>query len=530
VIKVRCRPWSLILLTLLPVIWSSCAGVTDPSQGYTQAAIPGGTLREGVVGRLHTFDPLGAQASPADAALTALLYSSLVTIDSNGRPAPDLAERWEVTPDGHFYTLYLRPNARWHDGRLVSSTDISQTVALHRSQLSLADVTEAELWRRLRLDPLSDRVVRFALAEPNGLFLYQLTFPILPAHLWNGAVSPSDPPIGSGPYRWEGWTATGARLQANRDYYGPSPYLQQIELLFYPDREALAAGLQAGDLDAAGGLPAGATAPAGFVAHRVPRPEVDLLSFNVKSPVVGDAAVRRALALGINRQALIAHLAGESNSTGMTPALRFLTAPCDPGGPDAFSPIGDQAEARRQLAILWPAASRLRLLVATGGRGPALAEALAQQWRTLGVAVTVEVVPPAALSPRLLAGDFDAVIHLGSDALSDPTGWWYSGRAIPDGSNVGRFASPVVDRLLLAAPRSVDPLARAKLYQELTTTLAEEMPGVPLLQPVYTYWIRSQIHGVTLNYWRQESDHLRQVGQWFLYTALTPLPEKHRTR
>lgn len=529
-IKVRCHPWQLILLALLPVIGSGCTGGTDPGQGYTQTGVPGGTLHEGVVGRLHTFDPLGTQTSPADAALTALLFSSLVTIDRDGRPAPDLAERWEVTPDGHFYTLYLRPNARWHDGRLVSSTDISQTVALRRTQLSLADVTEAELWRRLRLDLLSDRVVRFALAEPNGLFLYQLTFPILPAHLWSGVVSPSDLPIGSGPYRWEGWTATGARLQANRDYYGPLPYLQQIELLFYPDREALAAGLQAGDLDAAGGLPADATAPAGFVAHRVPRPEADLLSFNLHSPAVSDAAVRRALALGINRQGLIVHLTGAGNRAELVPALRFLTAPLDPGGPDTFSPTGDQEEARRQLIIHRPAATPLRLLVASTGRGPALAEALAEQWRALGVAVTVEVVSPAGLSPRLLAGDFDAVIHLATDALSDPINWWYSGRAIPDGSNVGRFASPVVDRLLLAAPRRVDPLDRAKLYQELITTLAEEMPGVPLLQPVYTYWIRSQIHGVTLNYWRQESDHLRQVGQWFIYTAITPLPEKRRTR
>ena len=51
------------------------------------------------------------------------LFSGLVRLDDNLEPAPDIAERWQVSDDGKTYTFYLRQDVRFHDGREVKAED-----------------------------------------------------------------------------------------------------------------------------------------------------------------------------------------------------------------------------------------------------------------------------------------------------------------------------------------------------------------------------------------------------------------------
>ncbi|HYN25805.1 MAG TPA: ABC transporter substrate-binding protein, partial [Pyrinomonadaceae bacterium] len=55
------------------------------------------------------------------------IFSGLVAHDFNLNPVPDLAERWEVSPDGRTYTFHLAPEAVFHDGVPVTSADIKFT-------------------------------------------------------------------------------------------------------------------------------------------------------------------------------------------------------------------------------------------------------------------------------------------------------------------------------------------------------------------------------------------------------------------
>ena len=51
------------------------------------------------------------------------LFSGLVRLDDNLEPAPDIAQRWEVSDDGRTYTFYLRQDVKFQDGREVKAED-----------------------------------------------------------------------------------------------------------------------------------------------------------------------------------------------------------------------------------------------------------------------------------------------------------------------------------------------------------------------------------------------------------------------
>src|SRR5438874_815252 len=83
---------------------------------------------EAVIGRPGPINPLLAN-DDATRDIVALVFGGLMQIGGDGTPEPDLAERWEVTPDGLTYTFVLRASAAWHDGHRVSAADVAFTIA-----------------------------------------------------------------------------------------------------------------------------------------------------------------------------------------------------------------------------------------------------------------------------------------------------------------------------------------------------------------------------------------------------------------
>src|SRR5438034_2504731 len=74
-----------------------------------------------------TLDP--ALASDADSATYIVeIFSGLVTIDKDLKIAPDLAESWDISPDGTVYTFHLRSNAQMQDGRPVTADDVKYSL------------------------------------------------------------------------------------------------------------------------------------------------------------------------------------------------------------------------------------------------------------------------------------------------------------------------------------------------------------------------------------------------------------------
>src|SRR3989344_6338191 len=88
----------------------------------------GGTFSEGLVGQPRHINPLLAQTNNPDRDISALVYSGLLTYNSSGQLVPDLAKSYDISPDGLNYTIYLKQNAQWSDGKPVTAEDVVYTI------------------------------------------------------------------------------------------------------------------------------------------------------------------------------------------------------------------------------------------------------------------------------------------------------------------------------------------------------------------------------------------------------------------
>lgn len=208
----------------------------------------GGSYTEGIIGAPRYLNPILAQTNDADRDITEIIFSGLLKYDSSGNLIPDLTENYNIADAGKTYDFNIRKNAFWHDGQQVSADDIVFTIRLiqdqdYKSPLRLN-------WQGVEVEKTGDFSVRFKLKNAYAPFLNNLTFGVLPKHIWQNVYA-SDfalnennlKPIGSGPYVFrqleknKDGSITSIQLQASKNYYLNGPFIKQITFKFYPDED-----------------------------------------------------------------------------------------------------------------------------------------------------------------------------------------------------------------------------------------------------------------------------------------------------
>jgi peptide/nickel transport system substrate-binding protein len=170
-----------------------------------------------------------------------------------------LAEMPTVSADKLTYTLKLRKDARWHDGKPVTSQDVKFSF-----DMMMNDKVDAERTRSYYEDVKSvevpdDHTIKFTYKKPYYFTLYSFyDFPVVPKHAFTTLKDPAefnthpynDNPIGCGPYKLEKWEkGVQIVLVRNEDYFGPKPNLKKIVLKFIQDDTAAVAELKRGAID-----------------------------------------------------------------------------------------------------------------------------------------------------------------------------------------------------------------------------------------------------------------------------------------
>ncbi|MFN8638410.1 MAG: ABC transporter substrate-binding protein, partial [Dehalococcoidia bacterium] len=223
----------------------------------SRSASGGDTYIEGVLGQPERVNPLFAQPGTPDADLVALVFAGLTRSRGDGLPVPDLAESWNVTPDGLRYTFRLRSALFWQDGEPLTSTDVAFTVAKVQEPGFRGTPGLAAQWSGISLETPDDRTAVFTLRAPSAVFLTSATLPLLPAHLLREVTAAdladasfNQHPVGAGPYRLTTLTRGRADLEANANFHRGVPALHALELRFYRDETALAAAIESREVNA----------------------------------------------------------------------------------------------------------------------------------------------------------------------------------------------------------------------------------------------------------------------------------------
>jgi peptide/nickel transport system substrate-binding protein len=186
-----------------------------------------------------------------------VLFSRLLRLDSNLNPVyGDLAQSWNVSPDGMTYTFTLKNNIKWHDGVAFTADDVAfslktamkspQVNAVIKSAINNirgAEAFTADSNRTAANDiegiRINGNVLTITMAQPSGTFLLAMAqFNILPRHKIEGlnpinlnATTYYDWPIGTGPYRVKEFVPNDyALLEVFDDYFGPKPQIRQVKV------------------------------------------------------------------------------------------------------------------------------------------------------------------------------------------------------------------------------------------------------------------------------------------------------------
>ena len=449
------------------------------------------------------------------------IFERLAVLAPGGAPIdtaayrPALAVKWERL-DSLTWRFRLRPDARWQDGRSVTSEDVQFSFEAF-SDSALGSVSQAYLAGRVEVIPENSATFLIRFAEPSPEQLYDATYHVrvIPKHVWArvpraswAADTSTVRLVGSGPFRLERWERGQFLILSADSAAGSRPGIRRAIWRFTTDPDAalnLVLSHEADLLETAIGPERAQRAAADSTLRLISYPSAayGFLGFNLYDrrrrgphPLLADRETRRGLALGVDRSVLARSVFGEEAKAPPGPMSRLLwiwsdsirTLPYDTA---AASRALDAAgwRLRGSESVRRRGSQRLGfdiLVPSTSGSRRQLAVQLQEAWRRLGVEVTVTAVDFAVFQQRLGQGRFDSYIGAWLDeptprGLADQ--WGRSGWAA---INYGRYANPAFDSLIAMANREPGVERASALYREAMETLNADAPAIFLYAPANT--------------------------------------------
>lgn len=460
--------------------------------------VPGGEIVLGTIGDATSLIPM-ITSDTGSSDVQGYIYNGLLKYDKNIKLTGDLAESWEVSPDGLTITFHLRKNVRWQDGKPYTSAD-----ALFSYQFMIDPKTPT---------PYSDDYLKVAKAEAPDPYTFRVTYkevfapglaswglPQFPAHLLKGQDVRKSPlnrqPVGTGPYILDKWEA-GARivLRANPDYFEGRPKLDRVTHRIIPDMATIFLELRSGGIDLS-------TLTAlqykrqtstkffqrNFKKYRYLASSYAYIGWNMKDKRFKDVRVRRALSYAIDQEEVIKGVLlglGKPATGPLKPGTYWYNPtvkryPYDPGKAKALLAECGWKDTNGD-GLLDKDGQPFAFTIITNQGNPYRANTgviVQQRLAQIGIKVELRIIEWAAfLKDFINKGRFEACI-LAWTIPPDPDLFtvWHSSSAKPGGLNFTNYKNPELDKLLVAQRLTFDLAKRKAIIDRIQEVLAEDVP------------------------------------------------------
>ena len=525
----------LISLLLISIIVSGAVHVYSQSTGETSKTSlsllssitcprRGGTLVVIHWGDPKSFNP-DSQVDDALYSIAHQIFNKLVTLDVNYNVIPDLAESWEIAPNGSAFIFHLVRNATWHDGYPFTSADVKYTFEAIKKYKGIA-YSLLRMSDLVSIDTPDNYTVIFRYSKPFPAFLGFLawygTF-ILPEHIYNKTeykdwMDPSIPaltkPVGTGPFKFVEYVkGDHVTLEANPNYFKGRPCLDRVIFKIVPDPTAALQSFLAGEGDWLLNRPPTTEIPRinstpGLMVEMRPTPSRWYIAFNLLNPQLSDLKMRLAIAYAINRTELVEKAENGYGypAEGMyTPAIAWAYNPnakLPPYDPDKANALLDElgfkmgSDGYRYL----PNGTRLtlRFTIFTGAESEAIANLIKDQLKKVGIDIKIEEYEIAAWEDKVVKKrDFDLAML---DGFQGPDPDNMRSRFGPGAYlNMANYSNPEFGKLLDEAASEPDPEKRKELYWKAQEIMAKDLPYLPLVDLVAFFIYRTEYHNF---YWQ----------------------------
>ncbi|MEJ1158185.1 peptide ABC transporter substrate-binding protein [Prosthecomicrobium sp. N25] len=477
------------------------------------AALAETVYHRGNSGEPETLDP-HKTSTVAEGDILRDVYEGLVAYSAKAEVIPGAAESWTVSPDGLTYTFKIRANAAWSNGDPVKASDFAfsfrrlmdpATGAKYATVLYC--LKNAEKINKGQMKPeelgvkaVDDRTLEVTLESPTPYFIQLLTHTTgLPVH--PGSVAK----FGKDFVKAENFVSNGAyvpkevvpashiRLERNPKFHDAAN-VKIDAVVFYPteDRSAALRRFQAGELHSNNDVPADQVdfikKTFGKQFRTAPYLGTYYFAFNTTKGPLGDARVRQALSMVVDREFLADQIWGGT----MLPGYSFVPPGVAnyEGGP-AYATWKDMAPLDREEAALklmkeagyGPAKPiKLEIRYNTSENHKKTSVALAEMWKPLGVEVTYVNTDLKTHYAHLRdGGDFDIARAGWIADYSDPQNFLFLVESDNAGFNYARYKNPEYDGLMKKAAAETDLVKRAAVLKQAETIFMRDLPFVPLL-------------------------------------------------
>ena len=442
----------------------------------------------------------------------------------------ELAESWQVAPDGMSVTFKLRHDARFHDGTPLTARDVKWSFdrAVTVGGFPTFQMKAGALEKPEQFVTVDDHTFRVNFLRKDKWTLPDLAVPvpvIINSTLARKNATEKDPwamewlknnDAGGGAYKLESWKPGQETIFTRFDDWksGPLPKIRRVIVREVPSAGNRRALIERGDADVSVDFPPKDVAEMArsgklTVASVPVENALIYLGMNAKNPPFANVKVRQAVAQAIPREKIF-----EAAMFGRGALLTVPIATNTAGHDPSLNPYRtDPARAKAVLGEAgYPNGFETTLSFDLGNATiyePAavlIQEALA----AVGIKATLNKIPPATWRTALAKKDLPLFINQFGGWLNYPEYfflWTYHGQNSL--FNTSSYQNPEMDKLIEAAHQESDPRKYAETVRAFTRIALADVPKVPLMQPSqdvamqknvtgYQYWFHRQLDFRTL--------------------------------
>ncbi|MFA5879614.1 MAG: peptide-binding protein [Candidatus Margulisiibacteriota bacterium] len=457
------------------------------------------------------------------AEIVGLIFNGLFKVAEDLSMKPDLVASYKISSDGKIYIFKLRQDIFWHDGKKFTCDDVIftfqklfdlKTNTVRRSDFVISG-------KSIRFVKIDNYTLKAILPEPFAPFLVNLGIGILPKHLLNNKnINTADfnrHPIGTGPFKFVDWqTNQFVKLSRNDAYYFKKPKIARILFKIIPNENTAFIALKKGEIDLA-------SIPIREVKRLKNNSEISIynyyplsytyLGFNLKNPILKDLRVRQAIALAIDRKAMIKAVLRNFGKVAYVTESPYSWAYPDLKSIDKYTYNPEKTKKLlenlgyqyNQNTKFFEKDGKILEFTIITNKGNVYrektAEIIQQFLARSGIKVNIQLMEWSSfikvINEPKDPKDFDLVL-LGWSLSIDPDSYslWYS-KEYPRGFNFIGYNNKIIDELLVKERQSINKAERKKVFQEIYQVLAFELPYYTLYYPEAVVGVNNRVRNLS---------------------------------
>jgi peptide/nickel transport system substrate-binding protein len=506
-----------------------------------EIATTGGIIKEGIIGQPQYINPVlsfSNDINKPDRVLEYLIYPSLFRLDKTGNLSNELVDSYTVGDNGKEYIFKLKSGINWDDNTPLTIDDIIFTLQTIQNPAYNSPISSA--LKGVSITRVDDATLKLNLNSSYSPFLSNLTFGILPKHIWQN-LEPSAfllseanlKPIGAGKFKYKSiqkkkdGNIASITIEKNPNYFGEKPNIENFTLVFYSKEEEMAQDFKQNNLQAITQLKSSLSDSSRYQLNAMNIPQSFGIIFNIKDPLLSNKEIRQSISNAINRQPIINDMLQNQATLINGPLTPFnqYYVPTDVAfdiekGKKTLDDAnwkdidGDGIREKDNKK------AEFTILVANGNKVDEVTKTLQAQIREIGIQMNIELVSFADLSANQIRDrSYQALfLGLGLNIYPDPYIYWHSSQITSPGLNLSQYTNINTDGYLETARTNTDTNVITSSLQQFQQQITSDVPAIFIYSPKYLYYTNPNIKNITVLIGNSSVDRYASISEWYVKT------------